>query len=388
MSADLRRPNDFTIDLQVIADNVRAIRSRIGRHTHFIATLKADAYGFGLLPVARTVLAAGADALSVVRMEDAVALRDDGIACPIVLYAGNVLTPQHVRVVEDYDLIPTVHDRHSLDVLARASTRRIGCALKVNCGQERIGVAAEDVGDFVSGLAASAKLRLDILNTHPHVVEGNDAYLRWQFERFASACEAAQAHCGHRPLRIFASSRVLAQRGDMLLSGVDPGQALFRLPDGLAPPGAEGRTPFLRLASRLIHVFTVRRGGFADECPVPSHEGARVGIVPIGYGDGLNGCNAGEVLVRGQRARIAAAPSVEYTRIDLSRCPLAEVGDEVVFVGRQGDDWLRPEDAMRHSRVARVTDMAMQVGRSIPRHYLQPRPDGVAAPLQRMEPVP
>ena len=121
MSFDLRRPNCFVIDLQVIADNARTIRARIGPHARFIATIKADAYGFGLLPVAQTVLANGADPLSVVRLEDAMALREAGITCPTLLYAGYVMGADYVREVEVHGLTPTLHDRHSLNMLAQSS---------------------------------------------------------------------------------------------------------------------------------------------------------------------------------------------------------------------------------------------------------------------------
>ena len=372
MSFDLRRPNRFVIDLQVIADNARIIRARIGPHARFIATIKADAYGFGLLPVARTVLASGADSLSVVRLEDAMVLREAGITCPILLYAGYVMDADYVREVEVHGLTPTVHDRHSLNMLAQSSRGRIGCAIKVDCGQERLGVPAEDLADVVRAVSASGNLRLDLINTHPHVIDGNDAHLRWQFDRFVRACDAARPHfAATPPALIFASSRVLVDGSDMVMSGVDPGQALFQLPKGLAPPAAADRTPFTALTSRLIHVFDVKRTAYADLAPVPTRPGARIGIVPIGYGDGLPRLNAGTALVRGRRVPVQGAPSVEYARLDLSDCRGAIVGDEVAFVGRQGEASLTPQEVMRHTETARVTNLAMQVGQAIPRLYLQ-----------------
>ena len=94
-------------------------------------------------------------------------------------------------------------------------------------------------------VSASGNLRLDLINTHPHVIDGNDAHLRWQFERLVRACDAARPHfAAPPPALIFASSRVLVDGSDMVMSGVDPGQALFQLPKGLAPPGAADRAPF------------------------------------------------------------------------------------------------------------------------------------------------
>lgn len=385
MSFDLRRPNCFTIDLQVVADNTRAIRAHIGPQARFTATVKADAYGFGLLPVAGTVLAAGADSLSVVRLEDAVALREAGIACPIVLYAGYVIDDDYVRLIERYELTPTIHDRHSLETIARAATRRIGCAVKVDCGQERLGVRAEELAGFVQAVSATGKVAIDVINAHPHVIDGNPDHLRWQFERFAAACRAVQPYCAPSMACIFASSRVLAAGQEMQLSGVDPGQALFQLPEAIASPKTASRTPFLSLSSRLIHIFEVRRTDYREVSPVPVGPGARIGIVPIGYGDGLVQLNAGIALVHGRRVPLASAPSVEYARLDLSSCPEASIGDEVVFVGRQGSDCLSPQDVMRHAGIARVTNLALQVGRAIPRRYLKARPEPPLRPREQRE---
>jgi len=385
MSFDPRRPNCFTIDLQVVADNTRTIRAFVGPGARFIATVKADAYGFGVLPVARTVLAAGADSLSVVRLEDAIALREAGITAPILLYAGHVMDRDYVRLVEHHDLIPTIHDRHSLEAIARAATRRIGCAVKVECGQERLGVRAEDMAAFVQAVLATGKVRIDVINGHPHVIDGNAEHLAWQFARFVRACDAARPLCEAPPACVFASSRVLSAGRDMLLSGVDPGQALFQLPQALASPETAGRTPFASLSSRLIHVFDVDRTEHRDVSPVPVGPGTRIGIVPIGYGDGLVHLNAGVALVRGRRVALASAPSVEYARIDLSACPDAVVGDEVIFVGRQGHEHLSPQEVMRHTGTARVTNLALQVGPAIPRRYLEARQDTPADSSRRVE---
>jgi alanine racemase len=368
MSFDLRRPNCFVIDLQVVADNTRTIRERIGPKARFFATIKADAYGFGLLPVAKTVLEHGADSLTVVRLEDALALREIGITCPILVYAGYVLTADHVRTIETHNLTPTIHDRHSLNALAQYAARPIGVGIKVECGQERLGVPDAELPEFVRSVAASENLRLDVINTHPHVIDGNMEYLRWQFGRFRSALDAARPHFKQEPDCIFASSRVLVDGADMILSGVDPGQALFQLPAGLAPEGQKDRTPFKALSSRLIHVFDVKRDSYLKESPV---KGARIGIVPIGYGDGLVNLNAGEALVRGKRVKFASSPSVEYARLDLTDCRDATVGDEVLFVGSQGEEILTPQEVMRHTNTPRVATLAMQVGQAVPRLYLQ-----------------
>ena len=96
------RPSALEVDLGAIAHNVRTLRARCGGDgVTFVAALKANAYGFGLLPVARTVVAAGADVIAVARLEHAVALREAGIRVPVLLYAGLRPLPAVVHAVDD-----------------------------------------------------------------------------------------------------------------------------------------------------------------------------------------------------------------------------------------------------------------------------------------------
>src|SRR5580700_10890608 len=104
------RPNLFEIDLGAIAELTRRIRSHVGKEATIFAALKCNAYGFGLVPVAGTVLSAGADALSMVDPADAIELRRSGVTAPILVYPGTLATPQGVTDAEVYDFVPTLVD--------------------------------------------------------------------------------------------------------------------------------------------------------------------------------------------------------------------------------------------------------------------------------------
>jgi alanine racemase len=365
--SEYARPNEVHIDLTAIRRCAQAIRGAIGPSARFFATVKANAYGFGLLPVARTALDAGADALSLVSVSDAVRLREAGVSCPILLYAGAPLTSATVAACERFRLIPTLHDEPSFDALLRETKGPLECAIKIDAGQERVGVPAEEAGEFIARVARSGKLRVAIVNTHPYVSGGPDAdaALQWQFERFSRACRDAEARGARIPLRIMASSKVLRMTREMNLDGVDPGQALFTLLDG----GTDCQ-PFGRLSSRLLEVKPVHRTQFLNQAPFGERPVSRLGIAPIGYSDGIHRLNAGVALVRGQRAAILGPPSIEYTRIDLSGVPDAACGDEVVFIGTQHDEQIRAEEVMRAQGTARITDLAVEVRPTIRRIYV------------------
>jgi alanine racemase len=362
------RPNFFQVDLGAIRRCTLAIRSAIPAPVKLYATLKANAYGFGLLPVARTVVAAGVDGISLISLDDAIALRAAGITCPILLYAGVPLERPAVEAIERYGLIPSLHDEESFAALRRNAKGPLDCAVKVDAGQERIGVAAEKAGDFIARVAASGNLRVAIVNTHPYLSGGADAdgCLRWQFERFDRACRDAEARGVHVPLRVMASSKVLRMTREFCLDAVDPGQALFSPLSG----DASECQPFAALTSRLIEVKPIERARFADQAPFGGRSPQRLGVVPIGYSDGIHRLNAGVVLVGGRRAALLGQPSIEYTRVDLTDAPQAKVGDEVVFIGSQNGARIAPEEVMAKQQMSRLTDLAVEIRPAIQRIYV------------------
>ena len=365
------RPNTFEIDLAAIARCARLVRDRIGPGIRFFATLKANAYGYGLIPAARAVVSAGADALSLVSLDDAIALRRAGIQIPILVYAGSVPGKAIVNAAEKHDLIPTLHSEESLAVFVRYATREIRVAVKVDVGPERIGVPAEKAVAFIRSVAQHPNLRLEVLNAHPSVPGTGhiDDCLEWQYRRFVAVCEELERASIGIPFKMVAGSKVLKMTGSsMLLNAVDPGAALFS--PLLAEESGDGYQPFRGLKSRLIQVKDVHRTEFLDEAPFKIVPGMRIGIVPIGYSDGMQRLNCGEVLVRGERVPLVGQPALEYTRIDLTRVPRAAIGDEVVIIGRQNAGRISPEEVMAKHSVARVPDLALEVRPSVSRVYL------------------
>ena len=367
---NLVRPNRFEIDLKAIARCVQNVRKTIGPSIHFFATLKANAYGYGLLPAAKTVVGAGADAISLVSLADAVSLRDAGIRVPIMVYAGSAPSEDMVRVAEKYDLIPPLTTEEMVAAFVRHARKEIKVAVKLEVGPERIGVIAEDAVKFIKSITACPHLRMHVLNAHPNVpAKGNaEEALAWQFRRFVAAGEALERAGIKVPLKVVASSKVLRFAGtSMALNAVDPGAALF---SALGPTDSpDDYQPFHALKSQLIQVRNVSRTEFLDEAPFKMVPGMRLGVIPIGYSDGMHRLHCGEVLVRGVRVPILAAPSLEYTRLDLSKVPAAVVGDEVVIIGTQGDQKISPEEVVKKQGASRVPDLALEVRLSIPRIY-------------------
>jgi alanine racemase len=363
------RPNVFSIDLGAVAACTREIRAVIGRDRPFIATLKAGGYGYGMLPVARTVLANGADAVSMSSLRDAVALREAGITVPILVYAGAMADAGSVAIHEKYSLIPSLHDDASRAAFARHVQGRLRVAVKVDVGPERIGVPMSRAKEFIKSVHGHERMELFVVHAHPNVHNPSTdrESMQWQYNRFVQLRDALEADGVHVPWFALASSKVLKMAGaSMALTAVDPGAALF---SSLSGGTAQA---FGQLRSRLIAVRDVERTEFLEQAPFALRPGMRIGILPIGYSDGMHRVHAGSVLVRGRRAPVAGRPALEYTRIDLTDVPDAQVGDEVVIIGRQGDAAISPDEACAFQGAARVIDLALQIGPAVEREYSTP----------------
>lgn len=361
------RPNVFSIDLGAVAACTREIRAVIGPDLPFIATLKARGYGYGVLPVARTVLQNGADALSTTSLGDAVALREAGIAAPILVYAGALADKSSVALHEMFSLMPSLHDEPSFWAFANHLQGRIRVAVKVDVGPERIGVPLSTAREFIRRVHAHPRMELFAVHAHPNVHNPRTDFesLQWQYERFSRLRRDLEADDINVPWFALASSKVLRMAGaSMALTAADPGAALFSSLSG-GPAQA-----FHQLRTKLLAVRTVERSEYLEQAPFAMHPGMRVGVLPIGYSDGVHQVHAGCVLIRGKRVSIVGKAALEYMRIDLSSVPDAEVGDDVVLVGRQGEAAILPTEACAFQGAARVIDLALQIGPSVTREYV------------------
>jgi len=368
------RPNLFEIDLGAIAQFTRRIREYVGKEVAICAALKCNAYGFGLLQVAHTVLAAGADMLSMVDPANAVELRRAGETAPILVYPGALATSQSVSDAEVFDLIPTLIDLDSATVYSRCATKPLRVAVKVDIGQERLGFPAEEAAEAIAAIARLPNLKVHIVNAHPNVPSPPSFdYLDWQLGRFDAMCRELEAKGLDVPIRMVASSKILSLSRKACFNAVDPGQMFF------GPFRAEGDVPwpatrqaFAKLTSRLIHVRTLDRKEFLAQAPFPTRPHMRLGVMPIGSADGMGQLHCGEVLVCGRRAKLLGNPSLEHTRLDLSDILEAKAGDEVVIIGEQGRDRITTDGVVAHQRHVRIADLALAIRPSIPRQYSEP----------------
>ena len=368
------RPNWVEVDGTAMAHNVRALRRLAGSDVKVFAALKGNACGFGVAEAARVIAAAGADALTTVDLGDAIRIRKHGVRLPLLLYGGNLPTAEAVRAVLDYDLTPTFHDRYSAEGFLRLADAPLRAFVEVNVGGERLGVDPGNVLSFVQWLAGFPRLEIAGIYAHMQVPASDMAekIVHWQFDRFQSVLGELDAAGIEIPVHMTASSKTLVLVKGMYLNAIDPGHLVFGLDTGgVAKVRVDVRSALVALKSRLISVRAFTRSEFLDHAPFPLREGLRFGVIPLGSSDGLKSLHGGKVLVRGRRVDLLGSPSAEHARVDLTDVPDAEVGDEVVIIGRQGHEVISLEDVQRHQGGVRASDITRRIPVSIPRRYLE-----------------
>jgi len=366
-------PNRFDVDLGAVRGNVAALRELVGPDCALYAALKCNAYGFGLVPAAQALAEAGLDAVCVARIRDGIALREGGVMLPVLLYAGAVTTPELVAAVERYRLTPTILDLASARVFSDNLTEELPVFVKVDVGQRRLGVEPRRLATFAAAVAAMPKLRIEGIYTHLTVPEDPvpAGHLEKQFSLFQACLQEVEELGLSVPVRMAASSSVLRLSDRMSLNAVDPGRMFFGVvPDGPVTRGLPFRSALVSLRSRLLQVKELDDDERRPVALVPVTPGMRVGILALGTADGLGVVSAPHVLVRGRPAPIIEPISLEHCRVDLSGIPDAAAGDEVVVIGKQGDDEITIDDVVVHRGLkADKHNIAINIRDSVPRKH-------------------
>lgn len=370
---DMHRITRMEVNLSNIAENFRRIRSRVGSGPEVIAVVKADAYGHGAPAVARALVGAGCHWFAVAIPDEALELRDEGITEPIL-----VLGPSPERSVGEYvrrDITATVTDLSFARALGGEALRRgkrVPVHVKVDSGMGRIGFLPEEVPGVLEELVAMEGLRIEGMFTHFACAdEMRLDYTKRQFAGLRTALLAAERLGIPIPLRHACNSAGILACPDMYLGGVRPGIILY----GMWPSGECPRT------MELLPTFEVKTEvALVRELPPGSGVGyglrymtrgvERIAVLPVGYADGYSRALSSkvQVLIGGKRVPLAGNICMDQTMANVTGMDV-KAGDEVVLVGRQGDEAVTPEEigALRNTINYEVP---ISFSKRVPRVYL------------------
>lgn len=368
------------IDEAVLAANLAAVRELAGPGVALNAVIKADAYGHGLVPVGRVFAAAGADRLCVTSLDEALELRGAGIALPIVILfaippelAGRA-AEAHVDIVaaEESTISATLAEwrRHA------PAGARLAVHLEVETGLARAGLQTEAVARVARLVAATPGMRLAGLWSHLARSE-NEAATTAQVARFEEAAGALRASGLPVPPRHIDATGGLFTGHAPSYDGVRVGLALYGLLPEELPYSAKGA----RAAARLCPAMTLKaRPLRIERLPAGSPVGygglwraprdSLVATLPVGYGDGWPRATAplAQALVRGCRVPLVGSVAMDAVMADVTEVPGADLDDEYVLFGSQGDETISAADLAR-ARNTIPYEVVTNVAYRVPRVY-------------------
>ncbi len=374
----VRRPAWAEISASAIAHNVGVIKTLLG-DTKLCAVVKANGYGHGAQLTAKAVLAGGADSLAVAIVDEGIELRGSGISAPILLLAE--IPPDTILDALTHSLTLTVGSLAGAHA-AVASAEKLGgihrVHLKIDTGMHRMGVDPSEVDQVVDVLLGSATIDLEGIYTHFSVADGSSgesrAFTRHQIDLFDEVLAALSAR-GVRPGIVhLANSAGALGYPQARRTMARVGLALYGyLPEGWLSNELEARGLFLIPALSLHAQVVAVRHLEAGERPSYGRnraltKPAYVATVPFGYADGYPRrlFEAGaHVLINKQRYRLAGTVTMDQLLID---CGDDEVrpGDDVVLLGRQGDEAISAEEWARLGETI-TWEILCGIGARVPR---------------------
>ncbi len=340
------RPSVAVVNLDQLAANVGVLRGLIGDGTRLMSIVKADGYGHGAIPVAKTAIASGANELGVATVEEGARLRAAGIAAPI-LVMGPIGERERRRAIAS-DLMLVVGDTHFAKDLAadvRASGRKdpLPVHLKIDTGMNRFGIAPDAAVEVARAVDRLPELRLDAVMTHLACADDPaSAATDQQVDVFDRAVAAIRAAGIDVPSQHIANSPGTINFPHLHRDRVRVGTAMY----GLRPDPAMGLPaplrPVMTVHSRISRIHALQPGDRVSYGGTWTAEApTRAGLVAIGYGDGYDrsGSNRAWMEVRGQQAPVLGRVCMDQTVIGVPDD--ARTGDLVTVIG-DGQDGVAP----------------------------------------------
>ncbi len=324
------------VDLGAIKHNIKLIKKMTG--TKLMAVIKANGYGHGVMAVAKAAEEAGADWLGVARMEEALNLRNAGIATEIMVlgYTPAVLIPeavQHQIHVAIYD----IEMAQAYAASARNSAGVLKAHLKVETGMGRLGMDPELALNFLSNRKNLTNIEIDGIFTHfARADEPVIDKTREQLCIFNHLLGELRS-LGLCPEMIHAAnSAAVINFPEAYFDMVRPGIAIFGLDPSPDTPLSSSFRKALTWKARLTSVRTLPPGhGVSYGSVYVTSKEERIGVIPVGYGDGYRRVDGQQVLVDGSYVDVVGRVCMDQCMLQLDDLPNARPGDEVVLLGEQ-----------------------------------------------------
>ncbi|MGI5902077.1 MAG: alanine racemase [Desulfitobacteriia bacterium] len=339
------RPVWAEIDLQALKHNLEIIR----KHTasEIMPVVKADAYGHGAVEIVRTLKQEGIKRFGVAFLEEALDLRK--IFPDITLMIIGPTLPEYSEILIQKDIIPEIFQVEQAEALSRAAVKlnkQARLHIKVDTGMGRIGFR-ENAWEDIIKISRLPGLELEGIYTHLATADSRDlSYARQQLQIFDQLYLKLQAAGIKIPIRHAANSAALLQLPESHYELCRPGIILYGL-QCLEHPGDQPEfKPLMSWKAKISHLKVIKKGesvGYGRSFIARSP--TKVATLPLGYADGLRRSlnQGGEVLIKGQKAKIIGNICMDQTMVDVTEINGVQVGDVATVIGREHQECISVE---------------------------------------------
>lgn len=341
------------VNLGLIQHNIAVVAQKTAPADVW-AVVKANGYGHGSVQVAQAALAAGAKGLCVAIVDEGVLLRRAGITAPVLVLSEQ--PAETAPFLVGYGLTPTVTSTMGAAAIAGAAQQtgqEVGVHIKVDTGMHRAGAMPSEVLALARYVEGHPLMSVQGLYTHFAVADepAHPANAR-QLQVFNESVDSLAAKGINPPLIHAANSAAALVNADARFTMTRIGIATYGLlPGEGVKDDARGLIPALSLKARVSAVRWVPAGDAVSYgLHTPLEQESLVATVPVGYADGVPrrlGASGGQVLIGGKRRPIAGTVTMDQIVVDCGRDSSVSVGDEVVLIGRQGDETVTADDWAR-----------------------------------------
>ncbi len=359
------------IDLGALRSNFRVVRDHLEKNIPILAVVKANAYGHGAVPVSRALLEEGASVLGVATVDEARELREGGIQGRILLL-GRMVKAEIPSALRWHAEVTLHHPDMARWVSESAVSKGVTVPvhLKVDTGMTRLGFYWENAHEEILKVLELPGLELCCVYTHfANADLGDKKFTRKQIQRFEEIHRKLKRSgidvCHH-----ISNSAAILTGQTPPGCGARPGIMLYGSSPSANIPG-DGLNPILSWKCRVLQVKEVPEGtGISYGHDFITARASRIATISVGYADGYLRCltNRAQVLIGEDRAPVVGRVTMDMTMVDVTDLPEVKPGDEVVLIGRQGEDVITADEVADWAETINY-EIYCALSHRVPRYY-------------------
>ena len=367
-------PITVEVDLSAFKHNIQELRKTLKPGCKFIAVVKANAYGHGIVKMAESALEFGADSLAVARAGEAIQLRKNDINSPILVFGYT--TDDEIEAMIANNITFTIFDYAMAKKISECAEKQNRFAIlhiKIDTGMSRLGFVSNiETLETIKVIKQLPNVFLEGVYTHLADADNYDKqYTLNQLAQFKKFLKLLEGNNIDIPVKHAANSAGTIDHPDAQFDAVRPGIALYGLyPSEYVNKEKVKLKPVMKLKVEVAQVKVIPKGtkvGYG--CRFTAEKDMKIATLPIGYADGFTRMlKNGEVLVRGCKAPVIGTICMDQCMVNVDSIPDVEKGDEVVIIGAQNGQIIRIGDIAEKLGTINY-EVACMISFRIPRVY-------------------